>query len=231
MDTNTHIHIKNLPAPAPRGSIFLLFLLRQRPWSVACLGGQQAAATSARCDWPIDRSISNATSRSNVGQMRLADRSLHKQCGRHPRYDPWAGPEWLTAPLPHGRRPHHKPASRIQFARRLASALALCWRRMNAAPVEGSVFPSSIRLLYWPQMAPLLDCEGSPLVGVYHANARNLRTIPALLSTRSSAWRVLRTILALPSGRASSWYHVRQRGRWRWNWQPFPSRALWLRHR
>ena len=102
----------------------LLFLLRQRPWSVACLGGQQAAAMSARCDWPIDRSISI--------------------CGRHPRYDPWAGPEWLTAPLPHGRRPHHKSASRIQFARRLASALALCWRRMNAAPVEGSVSPASV---------------------------------------------------------------------------------------
>ena len=52
-------------------------------------------------------------------------------------------PNGLSLHPPHGRRPHHRPAGRIQSARRLASALALCLRRMAAAPVEGTACPAS----------------------------------------------------------------------------------------
>ena len=52
-------------------------------------------------------------------------------------------PNGLSLHPPHGRRPHHRPACRIQSARRLASALALCLRRMAAAPVEGTACPAS----------------------------------------------------------------------------------------
>ena len=84
-------------------------------------------------------------------------------------------PNGLSLHPPHGRRPHHRPACRIQSARRLASALALCLRRMPAAPVEGTACPASAcitgrrkhhcltaRVALLPQSSPSLRIIASP---------------------------------------------------------------------
>ena len=43
----------------------------------------------------------------------------------------------------HGRRPHQRPLLSIHFASALAAALALCLRRIAAAPVVGAMRPAS----------------------------------------------------------------------------------------
>ena len=89
---------------------------------------------SMRCNQPI--TFAHAESKHQTEQaQRLLINEASSELGR--------SPNGLSLHPPHGRRPHHRPACRIQSARRLASALALCLRRMAAAPVEGTACPAS----------------------------------------------------------------------------------------
>ena len=89
---------------------------------------------SMRSNQPI--TFAHAESKHQTEQaQRLLINEASSELGR--------SPNGLSLHPPHGRRPHHRPAGRIQSARRLASALALCLRRMAAAPVEGTACPAS----------------------------------------------------------------------------------------
>ena len=89
---------------------------------------------SMRSNQPI--TFAHAESKHQTEQaQRLLINEASSELGR--------SPNGLSLHPPHGRRPHHRPACRIQSARRLASALALCLRRMAAAPVEGTACPAS----------------------------------------------------------------------------------------